>query len=175
MEGLGGRVSGDAAGVRRHGAVGEFDDRVLRWAGRPSVPVSRRCARYSREQRSQYKHHSDCDGTCTHSMRRRSFASSGWRAQWRSPETGCASAPKALRQIEWRISFFRSVITTDTWRSKQGAEADDQKENLLSFARIIVDEHASDLHRDPGSAVILRRPQVHDLAVDCEDHVCERV
>ena len=60
-------------------------------------------------------------------------------------------------------------------RSKQGAEADDPKENLLSFARIIVDEHAMDFHRDPGSAVILRRPQVHDLAVVCEDHVCERV
>jgi len=108
-------------------------------------------------------------------MRRRSFASSGWRAHWRSPETGCASAAKALRQIEWRISFFRSVITTDIWRSKQGAEADDPKENLLSFARIIVDEHAMDFHRDPGSAVILRRPQAHDLAVVCEDHVCERV
>ena len=108
-------------------------------------------------------------------MRGRTFASSDWRAHSRSPETGCASAPKELRQIEWRVSFFRSVITTDIWRSKQGAEAEDQKANLLSFARIIVDEHAMDFHRDPWSAVILRRPQVHDLAVVCEDHVCERV
>ena len=47
-------------------------------------------------------------------------------------------------------------------------------ENRLRLSRIVV-EHAMDFHRDPGSTVVFRRPQVDDLAVVREDYVCERV
>src|SRR5712664_3225368 len=155
MERLGGRISRNAAAVRRHRAVRELDDCILLRSRRISVPVARGRARDSREQRSEDEHQSDCDGTCTRSMCRHNLVSSDSEPR-ELAMTGCASATKALRQIGLQECVLSSYDNESRKSCQPQRRGNLMRAEMMLDAHGIILGHAMNLDHDAGSPIILR-------------------